>query len=189
MQQRAERASVDRDVEAVRRFEKLTELDRDAGRALGIQRTTRDDLGEVQSLEVLHRDVEISPLGAVLVHDRDMAADPAELLLKFRPPALGLEDFARLPIVARGHQLQRHAAARPGVGGEKHGRHPAAADLLENLVWSDTLEDGRHHRPWRPRGDAGVVALEAGPSGNQFSRMTLSLTASPRDWNTFGVTP
>ena len=98
-------------------------------------------------LEVLHRDVEVAPLGAVLVHRRHVAARPAELLLKLRAPALRLEDFARLPVVARRHQLQRDPAVRPGVRGEKHRRHPAAADLLENLVRSDALEDRRHHRP------------------------------------------
>ncbi len=105
MKQRPERAPVDRDLEAVRRFEKLTKLDCDAGRARGVQRTTGDDLGEVQSLEVLHRDVEISPFGAVLVHGRHVAARPTELFLKFRPPALGLEDFARLAVITRGHEL------------------------------------------------------------------------------------
>ena len=62
MQQRAERTAVDRDFEAVRRFEKLAQLDRDAGRALGRQRTARDDLGEVPPLEILHRDVEIAAI-------------------------------------------------------------------------------------------------------------------------------
>ena len=74
---------------------------------------------------------------------------------------------------------------------DKFGGGPVGLETIATAVGerSDTLEDCRHHRPWRPRGDADVVVLEAGLSGNQFSRMMLSLTASPRDWNTVGVTP
>jgi hypothetical protein len=147
VEQRAQRPPVDGDFEGVRRLEKLAQLDRDAGRAFGAQDAAGDHLGERRPLEILHRDVEIAPLGRVLVDRRHMTADAAELFLQLRSPALGAEDFARFAIVSRGYQLQRDAPAGPGVGGEEHRRHPAAADLLENLVRSDPLEYRRHHRP------------------------------------------
>ena len=101
MQQRTKVASVDRRLEAVCRFEETTELNRDTDGAVRRQRAGRENLGEISSVEILHRDVEVAALNAVFVHERNVLADLAELLLKLRAPALGLEDLLRVRIRSR----------------------------------------------------------------------------------------
>ena len=163
VQQRAKLAAVDRRFEAVCRFEEMTQLNRDADRTVGRQRAGGDDLREISPVEVLHRDVEISAISVVFVHNRHVPADATELLLKLRAPALRIEDFVRLSISSRRHQLQRNPAAVPTVGREKHDSHAAAPDLVDDLVrpHANALKNRGHHRPRRTRGVVDDVDRES----------------------------
>ncbi len=147
-------ASVDRRLEAVRRFEEMTQLNRDTDGALRRQRAGRENLGEISSVEIFHRDVEVAALGAVFVHNRNVLTDPAELLLKLRAPALGLEDLLRVTIRSGRNQLERNMTTVPAIGCEEHDGHAAASDLVDDLVRSDAnaLKNRRHHRPGLTRG-------------------------------------
>ena len=160
VQKRAKLPAVDRGFKAVRGLEKITELDGDPDGTYRRQRTVGDDFGKVPPFQILHRDIEICFFGVVLVHGRNVPTRATELLLKLRPPALGIEDVTSLPVISRRHNLQRHAAIRPAVDGEEHDGHAPTPDLLENLVRSDPLKHRRHHRPRRPRGT--VEGVERG---------------------------
>src|SRR5262252_4127480 len=139
-------ASVDRRLEVVRRFEEPTQLNGDVDRAAWPQRADREDLGEVPAVEIFHRDVEVAARGAMLVHDRNVLADPAELLLELRAPALGLEHFLCVPVRSDRNQLERDTTTVAAVGCEEHDGHAAAPDLVDDLVRSDAnaLKDRRH---------------------------------------------
>ena len=143
----------------LRGFEEMTQLNRDTDGALRRQRAGCENLREIPAVEIFHRDVEVAALGAVFVQGRNVLADPAELLLKPRAPALGLEDFLRVPVRADRNQLERHTTIVPAVGCEEHDGHATASDLVDDLVRSDAnaLKDRRHHRPRRMRGVADDV--------------------------------
>ena len=164
----------------------------------GASAPARENLGEISSVEILHRDVEVAAFGAVFVHERHVLADLAELLLKLRAPALGLEDLLRVAIRSGRHQLERDRSAVPAIGGEEHDSHAAASDLVDDLVRSDAnaLEDRRHHRPGLTGGVVEDVGRTSGASANQLSRLNTARAPSLRSpkvsrltsWKTFPVT-
>ena len=130
---------------------------------------------------------------AFLEHARDHAARLGQPLLQPRPLPLGLEDVAGFAVDANRHQLERHLPRMPRVVGEEDRRHPAAANLADDLVRPDALEDGRHRRP-RPGREAPAPVL--GGSMNQLSRTidaamagSAALTDSAREpMNVFETT-
>src|SRR6185436_1950879 len=176
VQQRTQVASVDRRLEAVGRLEEMTQLNRDVDGTAGRQRAGRENLGEILAVDVLHRDIEVAPLGAVFVDHRNVLANPAELLLKLRAPALCREHLLRVAIGCGRDQLQRNTAAVAAVGGDEDHGHAAAADLVADLVRSDAypLEDRRHHRPRCGRGTIADGARTSCRSANQLSPPNLS---------------
>src|SRR5207237_9350273 len=98
VQQRMQLAAVDRRLEAVRGFEEVTELNRDADGALRRQRAGGENLREILAVEILHRDVDVTALGAVFVEHRNGPADSRERVLQLRAPALSLENLLGIPV-------------------------------------------------------------------------------------------
>ncbi len=150
--ERSQRLAVDRRLEAVRRLEKVAQLDGHVDRALGRERPARNRVREVLPLQVLHRDVEVPAARTMLVDFRHVPALCTEPLLKLRAPPLGVQNLARFAIGARRHQLERHSPVGSRVRRQEDGRHPAAADFADDFVRSDAVEDRVHQRPRRPLG-------------------------------------
>src|SRR4029450_2511321 len=124
--ERSQRLAVDRRLEAMRRLEKLAQLDGHAGRAAGLERSARDEVREVLALQILHSDVEVTAAVAVCEEFRDVAARRAEPFLQRCAPLLGVENLACLAVGALRHELERHPLAASRVRGQEHGRRPAA---------------------------------------------------------------
>ena len=162
VQQRTKVASVDRRLEAVRRFEEMAQLNRDVDGAVRRQRAGRENLGEIPAVEVLHRDVEVAALGAVLVHDRHVLADPAELLLKLRAPALGLEHFLRVAIGAGRNQLERDTLpSRLSVARKTTAMPPRPISWTISYGPTRTRwKTRRHHRPRPDRAASSTTSSE-----------------------------
>src|SRR6185436_7249950 len=102
----------------------------------------------------------------------------AEALLQLGAPGFGVENLARLAIAAGRHQLERNAPLGSRIGGEEHGRHAAAADLGDDFIGADAVEDRVHHRLRRP-GPFDGRAGGSCPPANQLSRTTRAAAASP----------
>ena len=170
MQQEIEGAPVERALERVRGLEELAELRGDVHGASGRHRSLADDLRQVPPVQVLHRDEEVLAVRAVLVHDRHVSALAAELLLQRGSPPLGFEHLLAVPVGLDRHELECDALIRPRVGGEEHDRHAPAPDLLVDLVLTDTIEDGRHHRSAVRRRGVDRVPPAGRASTNQLAR-------------------
>src|SRR4051794_30635153 len=129
-------------------------------------------------MHVLHGDEVVRRLIAFLVHPRDEPARFGELHLQARTAPFGLEDLARLAVLSDGHELESDLARMSRVIGQKHRRHPAAANLAHNLVRTHPLKNRRHRRP-RP-GRAGAAGCSTGGLTNQLSRrMSARLIPGP----------
>ena len=104
-----------------------------------------------------------------------------------RSEALGFDNLPPVVVVFDRDELQRDLPVRPRVGGEEHGGHAPAPDLVQDFVRADAVEDGGHRHPQRPpgRGRTGRIAL---PSMNQLSRASLA-RASLDPANTSGLMP
>ena len=137
VQQGVKPTPVDRRLQSVRGFEELAQLNRDADGALRRQRAGGENLREIPAVEIFHRDVEVAAFGAVLVDDRHVLADAAELLVQLRAPALGLEYVVAVGVGADRNQLERDVAIVSAVGGEEHDGHAAASDLADDFVRPD----------------------------------------------------
>ena len=76
-----------------------------------------------------------------------MSADLTELALKLRARLLSFEDLACFAGGRSLHQLERHVASRPRVRGQDDQCHAAAADLAQDLVGAQPMEDRVHRGP------------------------------------------
>ena len=94
--------------------------------AVGLQ-----DLGEGPALDVLHHDEvrAVVRAGVVDVHDTGVVHPRRSLRLAPEPRDEGL-----VPRVVRGEDLDRDGSAEDAIGPAVHGGHPAAAELLLELV-------------------------------------------------------
>jgi hypothetical protein len=161
----------------------------DLSRTFRRQRSRGDDLGQVATLEIFHRDVEILAVRAVFVDCRDIAADAAELLLELRAPALRIENLLRLAVGAGGHELQRYPLRVPTVGRQEHRGHASAADFPRDFVGSDAQKHGVHRLPRRPRGAPDAVDRRSGGSTKKLSRRSAARTVSAKCAKASSPTP
>ncbi len=182
MEQRAERPLAPFGLEVVRVFDEAAQLKGDPQRLFGAHRAARDGVGKVFALQILHRDVEIAAVGAVLVDLRHPAADRRELLLEERAALLRLEDLLILVAGALANQLQREVRAGSRVARKEHDGHAAAADLVFDLVGTDPVEDG-HGLSARPGAGRGPVRAGRRDEPVVLSDTTRSLR---RQADTFG---
>src|SRR5262249_14839698 len=93
----------------------------------------RENVREIASLQILHRDKEVAFHIAVLVDLDDARVRTMQLLLNRRPAPLGFEHQHICMPPVRWHQLQCDSPSRFGIHREIHVRH-AATQPADNFV-------------------------------------------------------
>ena len=150
----------------------------------------RDHLRQVLAVEILHRDVEVAGLGRRARRPRARRRSPAELLLQLRAHC----SASRMSCASRSVPSARACSAtwRPVrvSRGQEHDGHAAAADLLEDLVRAEPVEDALASSRL-PSAAAG--ARPAGPGSRRREKPVLRerprRQVVQRTANTSGSTP
>jgi hypothetical protein len=99
------------------------------------------------ALDVLHRDVRRALVLEVIVHGHDVRVAQRARDTRLAHESLRERGIGRME---RAELLERHEAVEVGLTGQEHQRHPAAAQLAEDLVATNRLHDVRHPGPSLP---------------------------------------
>ena len=117
------------------------------GRELGSKASTPCEFRKVLAVDILHRDIEETIDVAAVVDADHPGVDRRQFGLQLRSAPLGLDGIASVGVRAVLDQLQGQHLAVFAVLGQVHVGHPAAAQLLADLVLPELPAGRCDHLP------------------------------------------